>query len=127
LLARFFTQKFARRMRKRIESIPAEAMAALMAYNWPGNVRELEHFIERAVVLTEGSELAVSQAELKPAPQTIIASVSTLETAEREHILRALEETRWIIGGPQGAAARLGMKRTTLQSKMQKLGISRQT
>jgi formate hydrogenlyase transcriptional activator len=127
LLVRFFTQKFARRMRKRIESIPAEAMAALMAYNWPGNVRELEHFIERAVVLTEGSELAVSQAELKPAPQTIIASVSTLESAEREHILRALEETRWVIGGPQGAAARLGMKRTTLQSKMQKLGISRQT
>jgi formate hydrogenlyase transcriptional activator len=126
LLARFFTQKFARRMRKRIESIPAEAMAALTAYHWPGNVRELEHFIERAVVLTEGSALEVSHAELKPAPQASVANISTLETAEREHILRALEETHWVIGGPQGAAARLGMKRTTLQSRMQKLGISRQ-
>ncbi|MEW6130215.1 MAG: sigma 54-interacting transcriptional regulator [Acidobacteriota bacterium] len=127
LLARFFTQKFARRMKKNIETIPGEAIAALTAYHWPGNVRELEHFIERAVILTPGAALTVSLAELKPAPQPSPATIATLETAEREHILRALEETRWVIGGPQGAAARLGMKRTTLQSRMQKLGIFRQS
>jgi formate hydrogenlyase transcriptional activator len=137
VLARFFTTKYARRMKKNIEAIPAEAIEALTAYHWPGNVRELEHFIERAVVLTQGSALEISQSELKPAPKAIAVSVSssasssgavplsTLEAAEREHILRALEETNWVIGGPQGAAARLGMKRTTLQSRMQKLGITR--
>src|SRR5262245_20363773 len=114
-------------MKKRIESIPAEAMAALTGYNWPGNVRELEHFIERAVVLTQGSALTVSPSELKPTAPAPPVNISTLESAEREHILRALEETRWVIGGPQGAAARLGMKRTTLQSRMQRLGISRQS
>jgi formate hydrogenlyase transcriptional activator len=127
LLTRFFTQKYARRMRKRIEAIPTEAIAALTAYHWPGNVRELEHFIERAVVLSEGTDLAVSEAELKPAPKATPPSLATLEAAEREHIRRALEESGWVIGGAQGAAARLGMKRTTLQSKMQKLGISRQS
>jgi formate hydrogenlyase transcriptional activator len=126
VLARFFTQKYARRMKKRIESIPAEAMSALTAYHWPGNVRELEHFIERAVVLTQGADLEVSLAELKPPASAAPANTSTLEAAEREHILRALEETDWVIGGPNGAAARLGMKRTTLQSRMQKLGLSRQ-
>ncbi|MGH9836428.1 MAG: sigma-54 interaction domain-containing protein, partial [Blastocatellia bacterium] len=126
VLARFFTQKYARRMKKRIESIPAEAMSAFTAYRWPGNVRELEHFIERAVVLTQGSDLEVSLAELKPPASTTPANISTLEAAEREHILRALEESDWVIGGPNGAAARLGMKRTTLQSRMQKLGLSRQ-
>jgi formate hydrogenlyase transcriptional activator len=126
LLARFFAQKFAQRMHKRIETITAEAMAALTAYHWPGNIRELEHFIERAVIRTPGAELEVSLAELKPAPMVKTAPVSTLEDAERGHILRALEETNWVIGGPQGAAARLGLKRTTLQARMQKLGISRQ-
>src|SRR5262249_32041638 len=126
-LARFFTQKCARRLKKHIESISSEAMAALTGYHWPGNVRELEHFIERAIILTQGPELEVSVAELKPpsAVTTTPGNISTLETAEREHILRALEETNWVIGGPSGAAARLGMKRTTLQSRMQKLGLAR--
>ncbi|HJQ69004.1 MAG TPA: sigma 54-interacting transcriptional regulator [Blastocatellia bacterium] len=129
-LARFFTQKYARRLKKRIESIPAEAMAALTAYRWPGNVRELEHFIERAVIITQGPDLDVSLSELKPsapvAPASVApASLSTLEAAEREHILRALNEANWVVGGPKGAAARLGMKRTTLQSRMQKLGLDR--
>ena len=124
-LTRFFTQKYARRLKKPITAIPAEAMAALTAYHWPGNVRELEHFIERAVILTHGAELEVSLAELKSAEPVSTAALPTLETAEREHILRALNETNWVIGGPQGAAAKLGMKRTTLQSRIQKLGISR--
>jgi formate hydrogenlyase transcriptional activator len=124
-LTRFFTNKYARRLKKRIEAIPADAMTALTNYHWPGNVRELEHFIERAVVLTQGQELEVSLSELKTASPAVPVNISTLEDAERDHILRALEETQWVIGGPNGAAARLGMKRTTLQSKMQKLGISR--
>ncbi|HEX5736017.1 MAG TPA: sigma 54-interacting transcriptional regulator [Blastocatellia bacterium] len=124
-LARFFTQKYARRLKKGIEAIPAEAMAALTGYAWPGNVRELEHFIERAVILTQGPDLDVSISELKPSAPTGPASISTLEAAEREHILRALEESNWVVGGPNGAAARLGMKRTTLQSRMQKLGLDR--
>src|ERR1044072_8704828 len=124
-LARFFAQKYARRLKKRIEAISAEAMAALTGYHWPGNVRELEHFIERAVILTQGPDLEVSISELKPSAQTVPANISTLEVAEREHILRALEAANWVIGGPNGAAARLGMKRTTLQYRMQKLGLER--
>jgi formate hydrogenlyase transcriptional activator len=126
LLVRHFAQKLALRMKKRIETIPSEAMQALQAYHWPGNVRELENFIERAVILTQGPDLVVSLAELKRAPSHATTSQpTTLEQAEREHILKALRESEWIIGGPAGAAARLGMKRTTLQSKMQKLNISR--
>ena len=126
LLVRHFAQKFALRMKKRIETVPSEAMKALQAYHWPGNVRELENFIERAVILTQGPDLVVSLAELKPPPGHVTNSgTTTLEQAEREHILKALRESEWIIGGPVGAAAKLGMKRTTLQSKMQKLGISR--
>lgn len=124
-LTRFFTQKYARQLKRPITAIPAETMAALTGYRWPGNVRELEHFIERAVILTRGSELEVSLTELKSAEPVSVASLSTMEDAEREHILRALEETDWVVGGPQGAAARLGMKRTTLQSRIQKLGIIR--
>jgi formate hydrogenlyase transcriptional activator len=134
LLVRFFAQKFARRMKKRIESIPAEAVAALSSYSWPGNVRELENLIERAVILSKGSELEIPLSEIKPsrppepAQSRAIepAQDSTLEAAEREHILRVLTETNWVVGGPTGAAARLGMKRTTLQSRMRKLNISRQ-
>jgi formate hydrogenlyase transcriptional activator len=126
LLVRHFAQKLALRMKKRIETIPSEAMKALQTYHWPGNVRELENFIERAVILTQGPDLFVSLAELKRTPShTTNSGTTTLEQAEREHILKALRESEWIIGGPAGAAARLGMKRTTLQSKMQKLGISR--
>jgi len=128
LLVRHFAQKFAQRMKKRIETIPSEAMQALQAYEWRGNVRELENFIERAVILTQGQALFVSLAELKRSPGHVVNSgTTTLEQAEREHILKALRESEWIIGGPAGAAAKLGMKRTTLQSKMQKLGISRPT
>lgn len=125
-LARFFTQKYARRLKKRIETIPAEAMATLTGYAWPGNVRELEHFIERAVVLTQGSDLEVSFADLRTSDgATASTKISTLEAAEREHILKALESSDWVVGGPKGAAARLGMKRTTLQSRIQKLGLTR--
>jgi formate hydrogenlyase transcriptional activator len=113
-------------MKKRIETIPSEAMKALQAYHWPGNVRELENFIERAVILTQGPDLFVSLAELKRTPShPTTPETTTLEQAEREHILKSLRETNWTIGGSAGAAARLGMKRTTLQSKMQKLNISR--
>lgn len=126
LLVRHFAQKFAQRMKKHIETIPSEAMKALQNYSWPGNVRELENFVERAVILTRGSELHVSLTELKPtAIQVENTTAITLEQAEREHILRTLRESSWTIGGTAGAAAKLGMKRTTLQSKMQKLGIAR--
>jgi formate hydrogenlyase transcriptional activator len=129
LLARFFTQKFARRMKKRIESIPTAIQEALLSYRWPGNARELENIIERAVILTKGSELEINRSELKSsvAPATEPSPMATLEAAEREHISRALQDSNWVIGGAIGAAARLGMKRTTLQSRMQKLGITRST
>jgi len=133
LLVRYFAQKYAQRMKKPIDRIPAKAMAALIEYPWPGNVRELENFIERAVILSRGAELQVPFAELKQRPKLTAAfsptvssgALGTLEHAEREHIMRALGETHWVIGGPAGAAAKLGMKRTTLQSRMRKLGIAR--
>jgi formate hydrogenlyase transcriptional activator len=104
-------------------------MTALSEYHWPGNVRELENFIERGVILSRGAELQIPLAELKQrtkvAPLAQSDGFATLENAEREHIVRALSETNWVIGGPTGAAARLGMKRTTLQSRMVKLGITR--
>ena len=127
LLVRYFTQKYARRMNRKIETIPAEALEALVNWNWPGNVRELENFIERAVILTRGAVLHVPLAELRgngDTPSTP-GPLTTLEQGEREHILRALEECKWVVGGAAGAAARLGLKRTTLQSRMRKLGITR--
>jgi formate hydrogenlyase transcriptional activator len=126
LLVRHFAQKFAQRMKKRIETIPSKAMQALQNYPWPGNVRELENFVERAVILTQGKDLNVSLGELKMMPALAGNSgATTLEQAEREHILKTLRESNWIISGPTGAATKLGMKRTTLQSKMEKLKISR--
>jgi formate hydrogenlyase transcriptional activator len=129
LLVRYFAQKYARRMKRPVDTIPAKAMAALTDYSWPGNVRELENFIERAVILSRGSELQLPLAELKARsrPAAVVAGdgSGTLEYAEREHIMRVLSETNWTIGGPTGAAIKLGMKRTTLQSKMKKLGIAR--
>ena len=129
LLVRYFTQKYARRMNRPIETIPSEAMEALTNWNWPGNVRELENLMERAVILTRGSVLHVPLAELRNGGETaapaMTGALTTLEEAEREHILRALRECNWVVGGPAGAAARLGLKRTTLQSRMQKLGITR--
>ncbi|HJY87043.1 MAG TPA: sigma 54-interacting transcriptional regulator [Candidatus Acidoferrales bacterium] len=124
-LARYFAQKYARHMNKRIETVPAGTMDALVRYHWPGNVRELENLIERAAIVSAGPVLEVPLGELRPAAQAQGQGIATLEAAEREHILRALEATHWVLGGPQGAAARLGLKRTTLQSRMQKLGISR--
>jgi len=124
-LVRYLAQKYARRMNKRIESIPAETLDALTRYHWPGNVRELENLIERAVILSAGPALRVPLAELKPPAEAATEALVTLEAAERQHILRALEETNWVLGGPRGAATRLGMKRTTLQSRMSKLKITR--
>jgi len=125
LLIRYFAQKYAQQMKKKIETIPAETMTGLSRYHWPGNIRELENLIERSVILSQGPDLHVSLGELKLQTTPVSDGEATLEAAERKHILRALRETNWVIGGPSGAAARLGMKRTTLQSKIQKLGISR--
>jgi formate hydrogenlyase transcriptional activator len=122
LLVRYFVQKYARQMDRHIETISADELDALTRYHWPGNVRELQNLIERAVILSPGPELRLPVAELKQpseAPSNI-----TLQAAEREHIVRVLRETNWVVGGPRGAAARLGLKRTTLQSKMRKLGIA---
>ncbi len=146
LLVRYFVQKFSRRLNKSVAFVPAEAMEALAGYSWPGNIRELENFIERAVLLSPGRELRVPVSELKsaaaaggasddsppslspaslPSSVSSSASISTLEDAERQHILRALRRTEWRIAGPKGAAVVLGMKRTTLQARMRKLGIRR--
>jgi formate hydrogenlyase transcriptional activator len=126
-LVRHFTHRFARRMGRRIESIPTATMEALSCYPWPGNVRELQNVIERAVILSPGKSLQVppSDLQLSTQPCEPTAEAVTLVDAEREHILSALRATGWVIGGSNGAAARLGMKRSTLQHKMKKLGISR--
>jgi formate hydrogenlyase transcriptional activator len=144
LLVSYFVQRFSRSLNKAVEYIPAEAMEALTHYSWPGNVRELENLIERAVLLSPGKELRVPLSELKSAAlaattgvdssasstsftsaASLTSPISTLEEAERQHILRALKQTQWRIAGPRGAANILGMKRTTLQARMRKLGIRR--
>jgi PAS domain S-box-containing protein len=128
LLAEHFVQKCARRMNKSISSIPKRTVDALMGWEWPGNVRELENFIERSVILTHGSVLAAPLSELKAITATEDEVVDeSLEAAERDHILRALRESHGQIGGPRGAAMRLGLKRTTLQSKLKQLGINPRT
>jgi formate hydrogenlyase transcriptional activator len=128
-LVRHFTHRFARRMHRQIESIPSSVMEALVRYPWPGNVRELQNVIERAVILSKGPALQVSMSDLQgvPAPSDTGATPApiTLSDAEREHIHAALTACGWVVGGPKGAASRLGMKRATLLKKMQKLGISR--
>ncbi len=144
LLVRYFVQKFSRRLNKSVAFVPADAMEALAGYSWPGNIRELENFIERAVLLSPGKELRVPISELKAvaiaadassdsssssvsltSSTSSTSSISTLEDAERHHILRALRQTEWRIAGSKGAAVLLGMKRTTLQARMRKLGIRR--
>jgi PAS domain S-box-containing protein len=126
MLACYFVQKFAPRMNRRIQTIPAETMGALTRWRWPGNVRELENFIERAVILSRGSVLHAPLGELKAAREEAEPRCEiTLEAAEREHIIRVLREAEGVIGGPRGAAARLGIKRTTLNGMMRRLGISR--
>ena len=127
LLVHFFANRFAQQMKKRIESVPKDTMAALVSYSWPGNIRELQNLVERGVILSRGSTLEIPLTELKRSTRlpNQTNSSTTLEAVERDHILRVLSETRWVIGGPSGAAARLGMNRTTLNHRMRKLGISR--
>lgn len=126
LLVRYFVQKLAKRMDKQIDTIPTATMEAFERWHWPGNVRELENFIERSVILTEGPVLRAPLAELESESGHHTLSDATLETAEREHIIRALKECGGRVGGERGAAVRLGLKRTTLQSKMRKLNIARE-
>jgi formate hydrogenlyase transcriptional activator len=124
-LVRYFTQLYARRMNKNIQVVPARTLEAVSRYAWPGNIRELENLVERSVILTQGAELQVPLTELQLESGPRSAPKATLIDAEREHIMRALCEAKWVVGGPTGAAALLGMKRTTLASKMKKLGIAR--
>ncbi|MGA2420608.1 MAG: sigma 54-interacting transcriptional regulator [Candidatus Acidiferrum sp.] len=126
-LARHFTALYAQRMNKRIDTIPRETMDALVRYPWPGNIRELQNFIERAVILSPQSTLRAPTSELEPFPpyRESNAPMNGLAEVEREHILRALEASNWVIGGQSGAAARLGMKRTSLAYRMKKLRIRR--
>ncbi len=123
LLVEHFVHKFAQRMKRSITSVPASTMQALKNWEWPGNVRELENFIERSVILTQGSVLVSPLSELQSGPAAKTVNDERLEAAEREHILRALRDSRGQIGGVRGAAMRLGLKRTTLQSKLKHLGI----
>ena len=126
LLVRHFVQQFARRMHKTLETIPSDTMHALLQYPWPGNIRELQNVIERAVILSPSPVLQVPLPDLQPrgTPARSLAP-DTLEAAERRHILAVLEETGWVLSGPNGAAVRLGLKRSTLQFRMRKLGIAR--
>jgi formate hydrogenlyase transcriptional activator len=124
LLVCHFVNEYARRMNRRIETIPHQAMETFKSYPWPGNVRELQNFIERAVILSQGSVLRAPLTELKQAAVQMPGSeLCTMEEMEREHVLRAVRAANWVIGGPNGAAARLGMKRTTLTYWIRKLKI----
>jgi formate hydrogenlyase transcriptional activator len=136
LLVRHFADQFARRANKTIETVPSDTMKALCRYHWPGNIRELQNVIERAVIVSTGSVLRVPVGDLRSRTQPARAESTTealepknirtvLEEAERKHILDVLQKTNWVVAGPNGAAIRLGMKRSTLQFHMQKLGISR--
>ena len=124
-LVEHFVEIYARRMSKQIEHIPPETMSALSSHQWPGNIRELQNFIERSVILSSGNVLCSPLTSLKTAARGESIGAITLEDAEREHILKTLEQTRWVVSGPNGAAVRLGIKRSTLYFRMQRLGISR--
>jgi formate hydrogenlyase transcriptional activator len=132
LLVRHFSEYYGKRMNKRIKGISLAAMKAMACHSWPWNVRELQNVIERAVILSPGKILRPALADLEapaglpsPSKQEQAVSPGTLKEAEREYILRALTATNWVLGGPRGAGARLGLPRTTLISKMERLGISR--
>jgi formate hydrogenlyase transcriptional activator len=124
-LVTHFVEIYARRMNRQIEHISPETMSALVSYQWPGNIRELQNFIERSVIVSSGSVLRPPLHNLNAAAGTESQEAVTLEDAERNHILKILEQTRWVVSGPNGAAARLGIKRSTLYFRMQRLGISR--
>jgi formate hydrogenlyase transcriptional activator len=126
-LVRHFAQHFARNMKKQIDSISSETMNALLRYPWPGNIREMQNVIERAVILSRGSTLHVPSSDLRSRIGEVPEAngLATLEEVERKHIVTVLEQTNWVFAGPNGAAARLGLKRPTLQFRMQKLGITR--
>ncbi len=124
-LVQHFVELYARRMGKQIEDISPETMSALSSHQWPGNIRELQNFIERSVILSSGTVLHPPLAELKRSVEVESLGAITLEEAERDHIRKTLEHTRWVVAGPHGAAARLGIKRSTLYFRMQRLGISR--
>ena len=123
LLARHFAQKYAQRMNKQIEAIRRAVLNALVSYPWPGNVRELQNVMERSVILS--SHAVLQLAPMKPVDNGTPRERPTLAAAERDYILQALHQTNWVVGGPQGAAAVLGLKRTTLVEKMRRLGIGR--
>jgi formate hydrogenlyase transcriptional activator len=126
LLVRHFVEKCGARLNRKIEFIPDEAVEAMMNWTWPGNIRELENFIERSVILSDGNRLRPVLAELRAdIVRRPTESQGTLRERERDHIVEILRQTRGVLSGPGGAAGRLGLKRTTLQYKMQKLGISR--
>ncbi len=141
LLVRHFVQQFSRRIGKAIDTIPSDTMTTLIKYPWPGNIRELQNVIERAVILTKGPVLNIPSDDLRVSNGNSLAMAAAasanaatpsgsshnmravLDDAERQQIIAALEQTNWIVAGPNGAASRLGIKRSTLQSRMQKLGI----
>jgi formate hydrogenlyase transcriptional activator len=135
LLVRHFARQFARRMNRAIDTIPSETMNVLVAYHWPGNIRELQNLVERAVILSAGPVLNVPLNDLRSAAQSVaptnapangkLRKIETLEEVERRHVLETLEATDWVVGGPKGAAVVLGLKRSTLQVRMEKLGIRR--
>ena len=127
LLVQHFVQHYAERMNRVIEVIPSETMEALIRYSWPGNIRELQNLMERAVILSPGPvlEVPLQGLHIHSTPTQISRAYGTLEDAERTHILATLEETQWVLGGPAGAASRLGLNRSTLQFRLKRLGISR--
>jgi len=143
LLVRHFAEQCARRMNKKIETISSETLKQMRQYHWPGNIRELQNVIERAVILSAGPVLNVPLSEIQSRPLPAAGDGSengdekgdrsagknirnVLEETERKHILNVLSQTNWIVAGPNGAAVRLGMKRSTLQLRMRKLGLSRE-
>jgi formate hydrogenlyase transcriptional activator len=123
LLVAYFVRKFSRQMNKVIDHIPNEVAEILEGYHWPGNIRELQNFIERSVLLSPGRVLSPRVAELRTMMLAAQSRTQTLSDAERAHIIGILNETNWVVGGRNGAAVRLGLPRTTLITRMQRLGI----